>query len=107
MKILCVCDKGVNRSVHFASQLKWWGNDTIAIGLDNTTPETLNMLYAWADKVIITEPNQQLKLPPIDDKVVLFNVGQDTYHRPFNPELLGKVKKFLEDNKHWLQHTNG
>lgn len=105
MHLLCACDKGVNRSVHFASQLKWWGNDTIAIGLDNTSQETLKMLYKWADKIIITELSQRLKINgEYQEKIIEFEVGQDIYPRPFNPQLLAKVKDILETNKSWLKN---
>jgi hypothetical protein len=37
MKILCVCDQGNNRSVHFAHNLKYWGNDCIPIGTETNS----------------------------------------------------------------------
>lgn len=102
MRILCVCAHGNNRSVQFAHLLKYWGHDTIAIGLDTTTEETLEMLFKWADHIILTEAGQ---LIPDDyrSKVHMWNVGPDTYPRPFNPELHAKAKEFLEDNKSWLK----
>lgn len=56
-KILCVCDIGISRSVHFASRLKYVA-DSLAVGLNTTTPETLDMLCKWADTIIVTSPDQ-------------------------------------------------
>lgn len=105
MKILCVCDIGNNRSVHFASQLKFWKHDTIAIGLDTTTQETLKMLYEWADIILLTENMQRLKMPEgYEAKIKFCDVGIDIYPRPYNAELLAKVRGYLEDNKSWLKN---
>lgn len=106
MKILCLCDHGNNRSVHFAHQLKYWDHDVIAAGLDKNSAVTLSMLYAWADVIIITAEFQREKLPKYyrdDPKVKLFSVGPDIYPRPFNPILLELVKKILKENESWLK----
>ena len=103
MKILTVCSQGNNRSVHFAHALKYWNNDVIAIGVDNTSIPTLEMLFGWADVIIKTEDGQFVP-PQYEDKVRLFDVGPDTYKRPFNPELHVKVKRILEENKEWLKN---
>ncbi len=105
MKILICCDKGINRSVVFASHLKFWQHDTIAIGLDNTSQQTLTMLYHWADVIILTEQSQKAKVfnGLWDNKITVWDVGPDTYPRPYNPELLIKVKNYLETNRSWLR----
>lgn len=77
MKILCVCDQGNNRSVQFAHLLKYWGHDTISVGIKTTSKETLDMLFKWADKIIVTEDDQFDSFPPdmdIVEKTVLFDV---------------------------------
>jgi len=110
MKILCLCDHGNNRSIHLAHHLKYWGHDVLAAGVDRNLPETLRMLYAWADKIIITDRPQLKKILSVydsterscEDRVILFDVGPDIYKRPFNPELLVLVKKFLKENKAWV-----
>lgn len=62
------------------------------------------MLYDWADVIILTEASQHYQMPEgYDAKIKLWNVGHDTYPRPFNPELHAKAKQFLEDNKSWLK----
>ena len=108
MKILCICDQGNNRSVTFAHLLKYWGNDTLSLGLATTSPETLTMLCAWADKIVLTEASQRVTIPPrLHSKLVLCDVGPDTYPRPFNKELLVKAKQQLELHRAELCSKDG
>lgn len=104
MKILTVCDQGNNRSVQFAHILKYWKHDTLPVGLDTTSAETLKMLFDWADIILLTEESQRFKLPiGYDSKIKVFDVGADNYPRPFNAELHAIAKRFLEENKFWLK----
>jgi hypothetical protein len=102
MKILTVCNEGNNRSVQFSHLLKYWNHDVIPIGLDNTSEETLNMLFNWADYIIITAKDQKIPMRYYS-KVVLFNIGDDHYPRPFNKELFTKAKEILNIHKDWLK----
>lgn len=105
MKILTVCDQGNNRSVQFAHLLKYWKHDVIPVGLSTNSEETLKMLYDWADIIIVVEDVMMGSIPLESiDKVKVWHVGKDTYHRPFNPELHQKAKQYLEDNKGWLKN---
>ena len=104
MKIVVVCDQGNNRSVHFAHLLKYWKHDVIPVGLQTNSRETLDMLYKWADTIIIVEDKLAMGIPiTYEEKLVIFDVGLDTYPRPFNPELYQKAKDYLEKNKEWLK----
>lgn len=107
-KILCVCDQGNNRSVHFAHPLKYWGNDVIACGLNNSV-DTLDMLFSWAELIIITQEAMRARVPAAEQhKVHVFEVGPDTYPRPFNPILASRVRQFLEQNRALLNnHSRG
>ncbi len=98
IKILTVCDQGNNRAVQFAHLLKYkYKADAIPVGLDTTSKETLDMLYTWADYIILTDKTQ--KVPgEYTSKVKLWDVGEDRYPRPFNPVLLVIAKKMIEDN---------
>ena len=98
MKILCICDQGNNRSVTFAHLLKYWGNDTLSAGLSTTTLDTMKMLCEWADKIVVTASRQSKDFcfTGFRSKIVLCDVGPDTYPRPFNRELLVKAKQQLE-----------
>lgn len=97
MKILCVCDHGNNRSVHFAHQLKYMKHDVLTAGLIKNDPATLDMLFQWAD-VIITTASDQIIPEEYSQKVKLWDVGEDIYPRPMNPDLLQLVKNFITEN---------
>lgn len=80
MNILTVCEQGNVRSVATRYRLNKRGHrDVIAIGAMNTTPETLEMLYDWAEVVLLAEPHFVELLP--DDKKVekKFTIGPDTF----------------------------
>src|SRR4051812_17963854 len=100
MKILVVCHQGNNRSVTIAHQLKYMGHDVLSVGTETNSKDTLRMLTAWADKIIMTEPGQ--KVPINSDevaKVELWNIGEDKYPRPFNKQLLAIVKRLIAENR--------
>ena len=88
--------------MQFAHLLKYWKHDVIPIGLNNTSKETLEMLYKWAEKIILTD--YALRVPDeYSSKVKMWDVGGDIYPRPFNLDLHVKAKQILEDNKSWLK----
>lgn len=95
MKILVVCDEGNNRSVTIAHHLKYWNHDVLSAGLNRNSEETLKMLSDWADRIITTDGSQYIN----SNKVQLWDVGPDTYPRPFNKTLLSKVRALMELHK--------
>lgn len=101
MKILVCCNEGNNRSVTIAHRLKYWGHDVLPCGIDTNSLETLEMLYEWADRIIITEPGQMCATnkQEILDKYQLWDVGPDTYPRPFNKDLDRKVKRLMAEHE--------
>lgn len=110
MKILIVCDQGVNRSVVLGSRLRYCGDghDVLTAGLATNDPATLEMLILWADKIILTDKSQY------DDvrgwfkklrKVELWNIGPDKYPRPHNKELLAIVTQLIKDHPELTQKT--
>lgn len=109
MKILVLCDQGNNRSVTIAGHLKYWGHDVIPAGIKTNAPETLHMLARWADRIILTEAVQAAELGPFLDgyihKTQTWDVGPDTYPRPFNKDLLGKVRALMENHKSEFKPT--
>lgn len=96
-KILVVCDHGNNRSVHFAHHLKYLDYDVLTAGLLKNSPDTLDMLYRWADTIITTAAYQHIP-DTYASKVTLWDVGKDTYPRPFNPELRQLVRDIIKNN---------
>jgi galactitol-specific phosphotransferase system IIB component len=95
-RILCLCDEGVNRSVTIAHQLKYLGHDVLSAGLRTNSVDTLMTLAKWADHVIYTEPAQRDAMLLEGPKVHVWDVGPDRYPRPFNRQLLRKVKVLVD-----------
>lgn len=96
MKILVLCDHGNNRSVTIAHHIKYWGHDVLTAGVKTNTPETITHLIDWAERIIITEVGQ---LPSDTPNMQLWDVGPDVYPRPFNPQLLKRVRALMEEHK--------
>lgn len=104
MKIVTACQEGNNRSVNLAHRLRYWKHEVIPVGLLSTSRETREMLWKWADIIILIIKDRQHWIPEeYQSKIRIFDVPHDIYPRPFNPELDKKVKQYLEDNKSWLK----
>lgn len=105
MKILVLCDQGNNRSVTIAHQLKYWRHDILTAGLKANPQDTIRMLSLWADRIIYTHTDQvdltfyEEYDPEIFAKLQLWDVGPDTFPRPFNKELLAKVKRLMAEHE--------
>ena len=99
--ILCVCEHGNNRSVTMAWLLKYVENfETLTAGLGYHTPETLKMLFEWADIITVPEEKLLVIIPEeYKSKIRFYNIGEDRYPRPFNKELLAKARKLMEADK--------
>lgn len=96
MKVLCLCAGGNVRSVTMAHILKERGHDALAASLSFNAPETLRLLCAWAEKVIIVgEATLRSGLPgECQPKTVLHDVGPDRWGVPFHPELRSLCEQF-------------
>jgi len=102
VKIVCVCDEGNNRSVIFAGLLRYKYNaETIAIGINRTSKLTQEMLFDWADYIIITHGTLKRRIDEkYYSKMKLFDVGSDRkeWARPYNRLLLPIAKRIIEAN---------
>ena len=90
IKILTVCAHGFVRSNATRQRLTRRGfENVIAIGVNNTTQETLKMLCEWADLILIAEPMMIYQLPEFGYNKVdpNFTIGPDHWHDPFNEDL--------------------
>lgn len=101
MKILCVCQHGVNRSTVLATLLKleYGESDALACGVDRNSPATLEMLFDWADKIFVVDQYvlNQLKTRGImNDKVILIDVGTDIWGQHHHPELQQTLRDKLK-----------
>lgn len=109
-RILIVCDEGMNRSHTIKGQLQYWGHDIITVGLNRNSDFTIRVLAEWAQLIILTARDQdkvfskrirsqRALLNPITARTQLWDIGEDKYPRPYNPELLSIVRKLIDEHK--------
>lgn len=92
MKILTLCSQGNNRSVALRMHLNSRKHDTLSCGIDNNSPETLEILYKWADKIITADEKMLLRIPePYIAKAVNGEIGDDIWGRSFHQGLIDKT----------------
>ena len=101
MKFVTVCEQGNNRSAHAAWYLrhKRGGgiNDTIPMGIMTTTSATQEMLFEWADYIILMDSRFQELIPDkYMDKLKVWDVGKDRWPRPFHKELIDIIRKYAD-----------
>ncbi len=104
-KVVTVCQGGQVRSVGLKYVLRYtYGHDVLACGWEGNTAETREMLFKWADYIVIMEPHFEQYIPEEHKvksdgsrKLFCYDVGADNYHNAFHPTLQkilhGMVKK--------------
>src|SRR5436305_363900 len=102
MKVLAVCAYGNVRSVCLARQLKdWYFQDALAAGLVANSPETLLMLFHWADAILLTDtslnPSNYTHSDYGKEKMRDFDVGLDRWGIPNHPELVDIMTRKIEE----------
>lgn len=101
VKIVVMCRQGLVRSVSLTDVLKLHFRpvDVIPIGYFANTEATKNMLFAWADHVIVMEQHMAKKVPDeFAAKVSVCEVGPDVYGRHNHPRLLELVWNWARVN---------
>lgn len=103
-KYLVICDGGNVRSHALAYKLKWvYHQQAIAIGRLNSTPETIEMMCEWADKIAIMQPHMAESVPEkYHDKIVVIDVGPDRWGVHVHPEL----NEMVTQASHWLMEVS-
>lgn len=104
-KILTVCSAGLVRSVGLADVLKVHFNvDALPAGIDGNSKETLEMLYEWADTIVLMMDVWVSRIPEqYKYKVKVCEVGVDIYGSSRNRELIDKVYRWVREHKEELQ----
>lgn len=94
MKFVCMCQGGNVRSVGMAFALKYpHQQDAIACGWEGNTEETRNMLFEWADRIIIMQGEFARYIPDrFKEKLRVVDVGPDRYGSAFHPDLQNFVQ---------------
>lgn len=99
-RILCICRGGSSRSVGIRNVLAWMhGHDALAAGFEGNTPETLEMLFKWAEIIVCARDKFLKEIPePYQHKVRICEVGRDVYFNP-NPDLYDKCKSWVKSQE--------
>lgn len=98
MKFLCICAGGNTRSVSCATSLKRRGHNAMAAGWHHNSPDPIDILSRWADRIVIMYHWEPTFIPNAElHKVRYLDVGHDVWHDPTNADLVGKVTHALDD----------
>lgn len=99
MKYLCVCEGGNVRSVTLAYILKdERGLEALAMGWKPNSDETKQMLYEWADTIIVMQAAFEDKIPQeYRGKVIVCDVGPDRWGRSLDPGLGDLIRERLNE----------
>lgn len=98
-KILCCCSWGVNRSVHARWLLGNSGyTNVLTLGLEHTDVETVSMLCAWADVILVVGERGLLDSVPFPYryKTTLLEVGVDRWGGWQREDLLSILTQLLK-----------
>jgi predicted protein tyrosine phosphatase len=97
MKVVCMCQGGNSRSVGCAYLLKYYyGMDALACGWEKNTPETLDMLFSWAEGIIVMQEEFTKYVPEkYKEKLYVADVGPDIWCNSLHPDLLNKCNEQL------------
>lgn len=110
-KIVTVCSAGLVRSAALADVLKMHFEpcDVIPVGVDrnDSSPDgSLRLLFNWADQIIVMHEPLRKKIPDeFQHKIILCDVGRDTYGNPRNRQLIDTVWNWARKNLDVLQLT--
>lgn len=96
-KILTLCAGGNVRSVGCRYLLHYkYGHEVLACGQDANTQETREMLYKWAEYIIVMSEEYRKFVPAeYDSKTFIYEVGPDVFGYAFHPELLDKCNELI------------
>lgn len=105
LKLLCMCQGGNSRSVGCAFVLKYkYGHDALACGWERNDPETLAMLFAWADRIFVMQPHFAEHVPAkFRSKVTVYDVGPDIWCNGLHPELQGSCDLLIQNDGGWMR----
>lgn len=103
-KILCVCRGGNVRSVAMKMLLtRYLDHDALACGFETTDAETRDMLYRWADVIVLLCADfEPLIRPRWANKLSVYDVGEDIWGNPFSPSLHVRLADMLNERNEFL-----
>lgn len=75
------------------------GHSTLACGMENNDDDCRRMLFEWADAVVILHRDfESGVMPEFRHKMHVFDVGDDVWGNPFDPDLQMKIVEMLNTN---------
>lgn len=102
-RILVLCQGGNSRSVAISMMLKYkFDVDAMSASIERNTDSTLEMLFDWADLIIITQEKFRENIrKPWMGNVVIMDIGHDRWANPMSIELLDiALSKITEQLSH-------
>lgn len=98
-KSLCICQGGRVRSVALRFVLTdEHQHDALACGLEKQEPETMEMLYSWADRVWLLDARFVSCIPDRwKHKLTVLDVGPDRWGHENNGGLRDIVRKKIAE----------
>jgi hypothetical protein len=82
--------------VALARRLKETGHEAIAVGWANAGPELTDLLYKWADKVVVVKSLFVECVPAAYlNKVVVAEIGRDVWDDAKHPVLQARLDEVL------------
>lgn len=89
-RFVAVCHMGICRSGALVLALRQKNQDAVAISAYLGSAELRQMLFSWADYIIVMQPKFADVIPAeLRSKTRVVDVGEDRWSNPTHPELLG------------------
>jgi len=105
MKIVTTCQGGHVRSVALKYLLTYkYGHEVLACGWESNKEDTRNMLYEWADVIVIMQAEMEKYVDPKHHndgerrKLYCYDVGEDVYGNPFHPTLQQSLDHMIQSH---------
>lgn len=97
MKFLVICAGGNIRSRAFVHHLMYrMDHEALSASHDKQRDDTLETLCAWADRIVVVQPQYAERVPPAHKgKVKVLDVGPDDFGSPWHFILQDRVQKFV------------
>jgi predicted protein tyrosine phosphatase len=74
-----------------------YAEDALCCSWEKNSPETLKMLFEWADKIIVMQEIFRQYVPEeYKEKLLVVDVGPDIWSNGLHPELLNLLMSMLE-----------
>lgn len=74
------------------------GQEALSVSHDKQATETLAMLGAWADRIVLAQPHYVERIPVAHrHKIKVIDVGPDSYNSPWHFILQEQVQRLMAE----------